>query len=61
MNLKVATVTIDEDPPRDWDHPDLRESDLTWTIAQKKEMSLYLRKALLCHGNLDTGVVEEEA
>ena len=61
MDLKVATVTIDEDPPCTWDHPYLTESHLIWTMAQKKEMSLYLRKALLCHGNIETGLAEEEA
>ena len=60
MNLKVATVTIDEDPRCTWDNPVLTESDLIWTMAQKKEVSQYLRKALLRQGNLDTGVAEEK-
>ena len=60
MDLRVATVTIDEDPPCDWDNPYLTEFDLTWTMAQKKEVSQYLRKALLCHGNIVTDLEEEE-
>ena len=53
MNLKIATVTIGE-------YHDL-EANYLWTMAQKKELSQYLRKALLCHGDIDTSLAEEEA
>lgn len=51
MNLKVATVTVDEDTWNGWDFPVLKDFDCIWKMAQKKEWSQYLRKALLCGGN----------
>ena len=56
MSLKVATVTIDEDSTQEEPYM----IDFMWTMAQKKETSQYLRRALLCHGNADTGVAKEE-
>ena len=61
MNLKVATVTIDEDMFFAWADPDLNMYEFLWTMAQKQEWAQYLRKALLCHGDLDTSVAGEEA
>ena len=56
MSLEVATVTIDEDSTQEEPYM----IDFIWTMAQKKETSQYLRRALLCHGNADTGVAKEE-
>ncbi|KAM0798064.1 hypothetical protein BDR22DRAFT_974751 [Usnea florida] len=56
MRLEIATVTIDEDFRQEKPYM----NDFIWTMAQKQETSQYLRRALLCHGNADTGVAEEE-
>lgn len=58
-SIKVATVTIGEDTLDAWGDPDLRD-DYLWTMAQRKESSQYLRRALLSHGNLDTELAKEE-